>query len=110
MPFMPKSKAAISKAKLELELTKEVNQLAKQVQKLQNTELIKIYKHPGKLIWYSFLKGIMVGLGSVVGATVVVAILIYLLSKISFVPVIGDFVNEIVGQLEISQTETTTNP
>lgn len=101
---MPKTKSTKT-LKAEKELASEVNKLTKQVQKLQNTELLKVYQKTGKFLFLSFMKGIMVGLGSVIGATVVVAILIYLLSQISFVPIIGDFINDLVGQLEIYQAE-----
>ena len=89
--------------KAETELVKELETLTKQVKKLQNTELLRVYKKPGKFLFFSFMKGIMVGLGSVLGATVVVALLIYLLSQISFVPIVGEFVGDIVDQLEVHQ-------
>ena len=41
----------------------------------------------------------MVGLGSVIGATVLVGVLIYVLAQISFVPIVGDFVEEIVQEI-----------
>ena len=54
------------------------------------------------------LKGIMVGFGSVLGATVFLSIFIYLLAQISFVPIVGDFVNDVIRQIG-SDTATTEN-
>lgn len=102
---MPRSKKVPTKTKAEIDLAAEVTKLTKQVQKLQNTELLKVYKHPGKFLWFSFLKGVAVGLGSVLGASVVVGLLIYILSQISFVPIVGDFVHDIIGELETYQSE-----
>ena len=45
----------------------------------------------------------MIGLGTVLGASVLVGVLIYILSKISFVPIVGEFVEDIIGQIETTQ-------
>lgn len=96
-----------SKLKSEIELAKEVKILAKEVNKLKDLEFMKVFSHPLKFMWFSLIKGMMVGLGTVLGATVLVGLLIYLLSKISLVPIVGDFVKEILSQI---QTEQTANP
>jgi uncharacterized protein DUF5665 len=87
----------------EIQLAKEVRTLSQEVRKLKNLEFVRILKRPWKFLLMSLLKGIMVGFGSVLGATVLVAIFIYILAKISFVPIIGDFVEGIME--EIGQTE-----
>lgn len=92
----------------EKELAKELRLLSKEIKKLKGLEFIKVLKHPWKLMFYSLLKGMMAGFGSVLGATVIVALFIYLLSQISFVPIIGDFVQEILGQ--ITSTEEIVEP
>jgi len=48
----------------------------------------------------SFKNGIVGGLGAVLGATVVLAILISLLGQLVSVPVIGDFVKQIVDVVQ----------
>lgn len=45
----------------------------------------------------NFLGGLAWGLGSVIGATVVVALLIWILSIVNFIPIIGNFTAEIVN-------------
>ena len=104
---MPRAKSTTSTLKAEKALVKELDNLTRQIKKLQNAELIRIYKKPGKFLFFSFMKGIMMGLGSVLGATVVVALLVYLLSKVSFVPIVGEFISDIIGQLEIHQAAET---
>ena len=43
----------------------------------------------------SFIKGVVGGLGGVIGATVVVALLIWILSLFSHVPLIGNFTDKV---------------
>jgi len=89
------------------ELIKEVKSLSKEVRKLKGLEFVKVLKHPWKLMGLSLLKGMMVGLGSVLGASVLVALFIYIIAQISFVPILGDLVEEVMGQISLAQPETT---
>jgi hypothetical protein len=91
----------------ERELIKEVKELAVEVRKLKNLEFVKILKHPGKFMFFSFLKGTMVGLGSILGASFVLGILIFILGQISFVPIAGEFVKDILGQIGKTQAVET---
>ncbi len=52
---------------------------------------------PNKKAFYkaAFLKGVLSGVGGVIGATVVIALLIWLLSLFDNVPLIGNFVESI---------------
>jgi len=91
-------------AKLELELSKEVKELTKEITKLKRLEFIQILKHPWRLMGLSLLKGVMVGFGSVLGATVLVALVVYILSQISLVPVVGDFVKDIIQEIQMTSS------
>ena len=102
---MPSKNNKIQITKTELKLAKEVKELAKEVRKLKDLEFIRIFKHPWKFMWFSLLKGIMVGFGSVLGATVVVAFFIFILAKISLVPIVGDFVQDIIHQVQTGQIQ-----
>jgi hypothetical protein len=79
--------------------TEKVN---KQLTYFHKHKLFKVYNSIPQLLWFNLLKGVAFGLGSVLGATVVLSALIYLLSQIEFVPFIGEWVSEI---LEIVKTE-----
>lgn len=91
-------------AKTQLELTKELRKLTKEVKKLKELEFVRVLKHPVKFLVLAFLKGIMVGFGSVLGASVVVGIFVYIMAQISFVPILGDFVEEMIGYVNVSQS------
>jgi hypothetical protein len=47
-----------------------------------------------------FGMGLMVGLGSVVGASFLVSVLVYLLTRIDFVPILGDWAAAIVADIQ----------
>ena len=53
-----------------------------------------------KLYRTAFLKGIAQGVGGVIGATVIVALLIWLLSLFQEIPVLGHFVDSIQNSLQ----------
>ena len=91
------------KINAEKELALEVKKLTKEVKKLKNLEFLRVFKHPWKFMWFSFLKGLMVGFGSILGASVLVGFFIYLLGQISLIPFIGDFVEEILLQIQIDK-------
>lgn len=50
-------------------------------------------------IWSSFVRGVFVGLGTVVGATIVAALLIGLLQQLGALPHVGQFFNGIGQEL-----------
>ncbi len=94
-----------SEKSLEKELVREMRLLAKEIRKIKKMEVIKIFKHPGKFLGLSLLKGIMVGFGSVLGATVFLSIFVYLLAQISLVPVVGDFVESVMAEIQGTSQE-----
>ncbi len=90
----------IKKLKAEKELAKEIKTLTKEVKKLKDLEFLRVFKHPWKFLWFSFLKGLMVGFGSILGASVLVGFFVYLLAQISFIPILGDFIEDIILQVQ----------
>ncbi len=53
-----------------------------------------------RLLWMSFLRGLATGLGTVVGATALVSVFLYVLSQIEIIPIIGDWANQIAREIE----------
>ncbi len=53
-----------------------------------------------KLLGVQFLRGVAFGLGSFLGATLVVSALIYSLSSINFIPIIGDWASQIAERIQ----------
>lgn len=59
-----------------------------------NQVLTRLEKH--QRLPHSFIAGILYGLGSVLGATIVVALIAYLLRNVGLVPLIGNWFAQIV--------------
>lgn len=72
---------------------KQTNYLLSQ---LTSHDLLKAYSSIPRLLWFHLLKGIAFGLGSVLGATVVLSALVYVLSQMEFLPIIGEWVAKII--------------
>lgn len=85
----------------EHELVKEMKSLSTEIKKIKSLDYLKVFRNPWKFMWFSFLKGLMVGFGSMLGASVLVGFFIFLLAQISLVPFLGDFVEDIIAQISI---------
>ncbi|MDR2063983.1 MAG: DUF5665 domain-containing protein [Candidatus Nomurabacteria bacterium] len=59
-----------------------------------------MYRHRARVYRVNFLRGLFFGLGSVLGGTVVLAIVVWLLSWLIGVPGLGRFVNDIIESLQ----------
>jgi len=98
---MPPKKKVLDAEK---EFAKELKELSKEVRKLKSMEFLQVFKNPWKFMWFSLLKGLMIGLGTVLGASVLVGFFVFALAQISFVPILGDFVEDIISQVQVQQT------
>ena len=58
------------------------------------------YSHRYQLYWMNLLRGIFFGFGTIIGGTLVVALLLWLLSWFNEVPFIGDFVENVQRSIE----------
>ena len=61
------------------------------------------YNHRYQLYWMNLVRGIFFGFGTVVGGTLFVALLLWLLSLFNQVPFIGDFIDMIRRSIEASR-------
>jgi len=99
---------AQSERSLELELAKEIRILSKEIARMKDMEVIQIFKNKWKFLGLSLVKGIAVGFGSVLGATLFIYIFVYLLAQLSVIPVIGDWVKDVIS--EVNHTQEVANP
>ena len=73
--------------------------LSGQLEKLNAQRYIRIQNSWPRLIAYYFVRGLATGLGTVVGATLLVSVLLYFLSQIDYIPIIGEWASEIADQI-----------
>lgn len=88
----------------DIALAKEMKELTTEITRLKDMDFMQVFKHPWKFLWYSFLKGLMIGFGSVLGASVLVGLFIYLLAQVRLVPILGDFVQDVIDQIQTEQS------
>ena len=56
---------------------------------------IQYVSSPWRIIWVNFLAGIFRGLGALIGASIVLALLVWVLSKLVDVPLVGEYAKEV---------------
>ena len=78
----------------------EIKKLSETIKSLNNNNLFKIYNSTKKILFISFLKGLASGLGWIIGATILVSLLTYILSQIEFIPILGDIVSQLIEEIE----------
>lgn len=78
----------------------EIARLAQAVEQLNAHKLMRDYASLGRIMWLNFLRGLAFGLGSVIGATLLVYIVIQVLAQIEFIPIFGDWAIQIIEQIE----------
>ncbi len=96
----------MSQQEMWLKIHRQTKQINAQLEQLNNHKLVHTYNSLPRFIWFSLVKGIAVGLGSVLGATVVLSFLIYILSQMEFIPIIGEWITAI---LEVVKAPEETN-
>lgn len=67
--------------------------------RLENIYLMG-YVDKKEMMKMSFLKGVVAGFGGVVGATIVVGLLIWVLSLFDTVPLVGPFIDNLEGTVK----------
>lgn len=77
-------------------LTEEMHWLRELLEKLRLQQYMQALLNLRRIAWVSFFSGILNGLGAAIGATLILALLIYVLSRLEVLPHIGQFVSEIV--------------
>lgn len=78
----------------------ETKKLSEAIKSLNNNNIFKIYNSTKKILFISFLKGLASGLGWIIGATILVSLLTYILSQIEFIPILGDIVSQLIEEIE----------
>lgn len=82
------------------QLYAEAQRIYEELQLINSHKIVRVYDSVPKLLFFQFMKGVSFGLGSVVGATIVVSILAFLLSHVEFVPILGEWVKAILQEIK----------
>ena len=79
---------------------KSIEGLEKEISNLNKKKFFVIYESLWRLIFYSLIKGLASGLGWVLGATILVSLFTFMLSKFQFIPVLGEFISAIIQEVK----------
>ena len=79
------------------------DRLAEAIETLNDHNLMRIYSSSWWIIWTNFLRGLAFGLGSVIGASILVYITVQILAQIEFIPILGDWALRLISEIEKSR-------
>ena len=86
-----------------IDMRTELVALRTEVERLNGHRLIRLHNSWVKLIGFNLLRGLAFGLGTVLGATILVWFLGQFLSTIDFIPIIGEWAAEIAAQMDAGE-------
>lgn len=78
----------------------ELRALRKEVARLNSHRFVQMHNSVPKLLFFNFSRGLAFGLGTVLGASVLISALAWSLSQVEFLPIIGGWASEIARQME----------
>ena len=82
------------------DLTKEVHALRTELHRLNSHRFIRVHNSIPRMLAFNFARGLAVGLGTVLGASMLLSVLVWALSQIEFLPIIGEWAAEIARQMK----------
>ncbi|MCL6282968.1 DUF5665 domain-containing protein [Ruegeria sp. 2012CJ41-6] len=83
----------------------ELRALREEIARFNAHRFVQVQNSLGRLLLQALLRGMAVGLGTVIGASILVSVVVYVLSQIDFVPVIGDWAKEIAEEIKVPTGE-----
>lgn len=82
------------------DMADEISALRREIERLNDNRFVRIQNSPWRLLGYRFMSGLFTGLGTVIGATLLVSMLVWWLQGINWIPVIGDWAAQIAARIE----------
>jgi hypothetical protein len=82
------------------DLALQIAALRAEVARLNAHRFVRDLNSPVRMLAFQFARGLALGLGTVVGASILVSLSVYLLSQVDFIPILGDWAAEIAREIE----------
>ncbi|UWQ21811.1 DUF5665 domain-containing protein [Jannaschia sp. W003] len=82
------------------DLMDELSALRRELARLNRHRFIQVHNSIPKLIAFQLYRGLAFGLGTVLGATVILSVVVWSLAQINFIPVVGDWAAQVLEILE----------
>ena len=81
-------------------LEAEVRALRQELTFLREHQMFRVYQSVRKILLFRLAIGMATGLGTVVGATLLLSVIVWGLSQIAFVPILGDFSAQMAQRIQ----------
>jgi Domain of unknown function (DUF5665) len=81
-------------------LNERLDKIAMFLEDIRLADIVQNYTAPRKLLWTNFLAGLARGLGLTIGTAIVLAMFGSLLSQFLSIPIIGDYIRQIIDYVE----------
>ena len=81
-------------------MAQEMRALRDEVRQLNAHRFVRLHNSIPRLLAFNFARGLAFGLGTVLGASVLLSAVAWSLSQVEFLPIIGEWVSEIARQME----------
>lgn len=78
-----------------------IRSLAREVERLNSHRFVKVHNSIFRLVGFQFARGLAFGLGSVLGASLLVSVLAWWLSQFEFLPIIGDWASQLAQEIDL---------
>lgn len=81
-----------------------LDKLTTELETLNKHRFIRVHNSLWRLILFQFTRGLAFGLGSVLGASILVSLVVWWLAQFEFIPIIGDFTNQLIDWIDLPDT------
>lgn len=82
------------------EAGEEIAALRREIALLNSHRFVKIHNSMPRMLTFQFVRGLAFGLGTVIGATILVSLVALFLARIDFIPIIGEWASQIAEQIK----------
>ncbi|MCW1955698.1 DUF5665 domain-containing protein [uncultured Lentibacter sp.] len=82
------------------EMKHAMERLTQELERLNTHRFVRVHSSTWRLLSFQFMRGLAFGLGSVIGATLLVSTLVWWVAQIEFIPVIGEWAAQLVEEMQ----------
>lgn len=97
---MPETPLPGPEKQAEMDLARDIRALRAEFARLNSHRFVRIHNSTWRLLVFQFLRGLAFGLGTVLGATALVSVLVVVLSQVEFIPILGAFATQVITEIQ----------
>lgn len=80
--------------------SQSIARLTREIEQFNNHRFVRVQNSLWRLMLYQLIRGLAFGLGSVLGATILVSLVGWWVSQFEFIPVLGEWAAQLVKEIE----------